>query len=128
MGHLGLTRRRSPDRWIPSPGAQPSAACTILEVALLLQEAGCFSLVLESIPGRLATLISERLEIPTIGIGAGAGCDGQVLVTHDLLGLFDRFTPGSSKKYASLHALMVESFTSYIEDVRTIPFHSPSML
>ena len=78
----------------------------------LLQEAGCFSLVLESVPARLAELISKRLEIPTIGIGAGAGCDGQVLVTHDVLGLFDRFTPRFVKKYADLHFEMARAFAA----------------
>src|SRR4030065_579997 len=74
-------------------GRDAEAAYQLLEDALILQEAGCFSLVLESIPGKLARLVSERLAIPTIGIGAGVGCDGQVLVTHDLLGVFPRFTP-----------------------------------
>jgi len=73
--------------------------------------------VLESLPTRLARLISDRLEIPTIGIGAGAGCDGQVLVTHDLLGLFERFTPRFVKKYADLHAEMGRAFTAYRLDV-----------
>jgi 3-methyl-2-oxobutanoate hydroxymethyltransferase len=73
--------------------------------------------VLESIPGRLAELVSRRLEIPTIGIGAGVGCDGQVLVTHDLLGLFDRFTPRFVKRYADLHATMGQAFLAYRQDV-----------
>jgi 3-methyl-2-oxobutanoate hydroxymethyltransferase len=89
---------------------------------LLLQDAGCFSLVLESIPARLGTFISERLDIPTIGIGAGAGCDGQVLVTHDLLGLFDRFTPKFVKKYADLRSEMIHAFTSYKHDVEACAF------
>jgi 3-methyl-2-oxobutanoate hydroxymethyltransferase len=123
MGHLGLTPQSVHQLGGFRPqGRNSDGAKAILEDALLLQEAGCFSLVLESIPARLATLISERLEIPTIGIGAGAGCDGQVLVTHDLLGLFERFTPRFVKKYANLHALMIEAFTSYIEDVETRAF------
>ncbi len=126
MGHLGLT----PQSVHQMGGFRPQgrnfrAARAILEDALLLQEAGCFSLVLESIPTRLASLITSRLEIPTIGIGAGPGCDGQVLVTHDLLGLFDRFTPRFVKKYANLHASMVEAFTSYIEDVDRRDFPGP---
>ena len=83
----------------------------------MLEEAGCFSLVLESVPARLAELISRRISIPTIGIGAGAGCDGQVLVVHDMLGLFDRFTPKFVKKYANLHGEMQRAFGEYIEDV-----------
>ena len=71
----------------------------------------------ESIPGRLAELVSRRIDIPTIGIGAGVGCDGQVLGTHDLLGLFDRFTPRFVKRYADLHAAMYQAFLGYRQDV-----------
>lgn len=123
MGHLGLTPQSVHQLGGFKPqGREASVARHILEDALLLQEAGCFSLVLESIPGRLAKLISERLEIPTIGIGAGAGCDGQVLVTHDLLGLFDRFTPRFVKKYADLHAEMKCAFDEYKTDVENGAF------
>jgi 3-methyl-2-oxobutanoate hydroxymethyltransferase len=101
MGHIGLTPQSvNLFGGFRAQGKTASAAKRILEDALLLQDAGCFSLVLESVPGRLAELISEKLDIPTIGIGAGRGCDGQVLVTHDLLGLFDRFTPKFVRKYA----------------------------
>jgi 3-methyl-2-oxobutanoate hydroxymethyltransferase len=74
--------------------------------------------VLESVPARLAEFISKKISIPTIGIGAGLGCDGQVLVTHDLLGLFDRFTPKFVKKYANLHETMNKAFAEYIDDVK----------
>ena len=70
-----------------------------MEDALALEEAGCFAIVLESVPTRVARLITERLNIPTVGIGAGPGCDGQILVTYDLLGLFDSFTPKFVKQY-----------------------------
>jgi 3-methyl-2-oxobutanoate hydroxymethyltransferase len=80
--------------------------------------------VLESVPARLAEYISKQISIPTIGIGAGAGCDGQVLVTHDLLGLFDRFTPKFVKQYANFHAEMNMAFTQYINDVETKRFPS----
>ena len=104
MGHLGLTPQSIHILGGFHPqGRTTTAARRIFEDALLLEEAGCFSLVLESIPARLAELISKRVSIPTIGIGAGAGCDGQVLVVHDMLGLFDRFTPSFVKKYADLH-------------------------
>jgi len=96
-----------------------------VEDAIILEEAGCFSIVLESVPARLAELISSRISIPTIGIGAGAGCDGQVLVTHDLLGLFDRFTPKFVKKYANFHLEMQRAFADYIEDVETKRFPAP---
>jgi 3-methyl-2-oxobutanoate hydroxymethyltransferase len=123
MGHLGLTPQSVNQLGGFRPqGRNVSAAQRLLEDALLLQEAGCFSIVLESIPGRLARLISSRLEIPTIGIGAGSGCDGQVLVSHDLLGLFERFTPRFVKKYADLHLEMKKAFSDYIDDVETYRF------
>lgn len=118
MGHLGLTPQSVNQLGGFRPqGRSASAGRRLLEDALALQEAGCFSLVLESVPARLAALISRRLEIPTIGIGAGAGCDGQVLVTHDLLGLFERFTPKFVKRYADLHSEMKRAFSAYKEDV-----------
>jgi 3-methyl-2-oxobutanoate hydroxymethyltransferase len=118
QGHLGLTPQSVNQLGGFRPqGRDAIAARRLLEDALLLQEAGCFSLVLESMPARLAKLVSERLDIPTIGIGAGAGCDGQVLVTHDLLGLFDRFTPRFVKKYADLHGEMGNAFSMYRHEV-----------
>lgn len=123
MGHLGLTPQSIHQLGgFRAQGKTASAARRLLEDALLLEEAGCFSLVLESVPARLAEFISQRISIPTIGIGAGAGTDGQVLVTHDLLGLFDRFTPKFVKKYASLHAEMQQAFTAYIADVQAKQF------
>jgi len=118
MGHLGLTPQSINQLGGFRPqGKTASAAKHLVEDALLLQEAGCFGLVLESVPAKLAELITKKLSIPTIGIGAGAGCDGQVLVTHDLLGLFDRFTPKFVKKYADFHTEMQRAFSAYIEDV-----------
>ncbi len=118
MGHIGLTPQSVNQLGGFRPqGRDATAARRLLEDALLLQEAGCFSIVLESVPSRLGAFISKRLDIPTIGIGAGGGCDGQVLVTHDLLGLFDRFTPKFVKKYADLHGEMARAFGEYIVDV-----------
>jgi 3-methyl-2-oxobutanoate hydroxymethyltransferase len=123
QGHLGLTPQSVHQLGgFRAQGKTAAAARKLIEDALALQEAGCFSLVLETIPARLARLLSERLEIPTIGIGAGVGCDGQVLVTHDLLGLFDRFTPRFVKKYADLHAEMAQAFTAYKADVESSTF------
>lgn len=123
MGHLGLTPQSVHALGgFRTQGKTASAARRILEDALALEQAGCFSLVLEKVPARLAQAITERLEIPTIGIGAGSGCDGQVLVTHDLLGLFDRFTPTFVKKYADLHAEMARAFTAYKTDVEAGAF------
>ena len=123
MGHLGLTPQSVNQLGGFRPqGRNAAAAQCLFEDALLLQEAGCFSVVLESIPGRLASLISSRMEIPTIGIGAGSGCDGQVLVTHDMLGLFERFTPKFVKKYADLNIEIKRAFSDYIDDVETHRF------
>jgi 3-methyl-2-oxobutanoate hydroxymethyltransferase len=123
MGHLGLT----PQSVHQLGGFRPQArdavsAKRLLEDALVLEEAGCFSLVLESVPKRLAELVSKRLHIPTLGIGAGIGCDGQVLVTHDLLGLFDRFTPKFVKKYANLHGEMLRAFSEFMAEVKAGSF------
>ena len=119
MGHLGLTPQ-SIHKFggFRTQGKSASAAQCLLEDAQRLEEAGCYAIVLEAIPDRVTELISRRLTIPTIGIGAGAGCDGQVLVTHDLLGLFDRFTPKFVKRYANLHAEMQRAFSEYVADVR----------
>ncbi len=126
MGHLGLTPQSIHQLGgYRTQGKTAAAAQRLLEDALLLEEAGCFSLVLESVPARLAKLLSQRLNIPTIGIGAGAACDGQVLVTHDLLGLFDRFTPKFVKQYAHFHAAMQSAFRDFMEDVQTHAFPAP---
>jgi len=123
MGHLGLTPQSIHQLGGFRPqGRTASTAKRLLEDALLLEEAGCFSLVLESVPARLAELVSKKLAIPTIGIGAGVGCDGQVLVTHDLLGLFDRFTPKFVKKYADFHGEMQRAFTEFKSDVESKTF------
>jgi 3-methyl-2-oxobutanoate hydroxymethyltransferase len=89
-----------------------------LAAALALQEAGAFALVVECIPDLLAQEITASLTIPTIGIGAGPGCDGQVLVTHDLLGMFEKFVPRFVKTYINLAPLIKEAVGSYLEEVR----------
>jgi 3-methyl-2-oxobutanoate hydroxymethyltransferase len=123
MGHIGLTPQSVHQLGgFRAQGKTALAAKRLLEDAHILEEAGCFSLVLESVPARLAALISQRISIPTIGIGAGAGCDGQVLVTHDLLGLFERFTPKFVRQYADLHKEMEHAFGEYIADVQTRAF------
>ena len=123
MGHLGLTPQSVHQLGgFRAQGKTASAAKRLLEDAKILEDAGAFSLVLESVPARLAEYISKQISIPTIGIGAGAGCDGQVLVTHDLLGLFERFTPRFVKQYAKLHEEMNKAFTDYIDDVESRRF------
>ena len=126
MGHIGLTPQSVHQLGgFRAQGKTASAAKRLVEDAMILEETGCFSIVLESVPARLAELISKRLSIPTIGIGAGNGCDGQVLVTHDLLGLFDRFTPKFVRQYANFHSEMQRAFADYIEDVETKRFPAP---
>jgi 3-methyl-2-oxobutanoate hydroxymethyltransferase len=123
MGHLGLTPQSVHKLGGYRPqGRDAEAAYRLVEDALILQEVGCFSLVLESIPGRLAELVSQRLDIPTLGIGAGGGCDGQVLVTHDLLGIFERFTPKFVKRYANLAGIMREAFSDFKLEVKERKF------
>ncbi|NIM92753.1 MAG: 3-methyl-2-oxobutanoate hydroxymethyltransferase, partial [Anaerolineales bacterium] len=118
MGHIGLTPQSIHQLGgFRAQGKSADSARKLLEDALILQESGCFSIVLETIPARLAQLVSERLEIPTVGIGAGSGCDGQVLVTHDLLGLFDRFKPRFVKRYADFHEEMARAFGEYKAEV-----------
>ncbi len=126
MGHLGLTPQSVHQLGGFRPQArQAGEAAHLLEEARRLESAGCFAIVLESIPARLARLVSERLQIPTIGIGAGAGCDGQVLVTHDMLGLFDRFRPRFVRQYANLRGEMVRAFGEYMADVAARTFPAP---
>lgn len=118
MGHLGLTPQSVHQLGGFRPQARQSGpAQRLLEDAIALQDAGCFSLVLESIPAQLASLVSQKLEIPTIGIGAGPSCDGQVLVIHDLLGLFNRFTPRFAKQYARVFEVMQQAILAYREEV-----------
>jgi 3-methyl-2-oxobutanoate hydroxymethyltransferase len=117
-GHIGLTPQSVHQLGgFRAQGRSPQAALKLVRDADELEQAGCFALVLESIPARLAALISSRLSIPTIGIGAGPKCDGQVLVTHDLLGMFDRFTPRFVKQYAMLHDVMAQAFTEFNADI-----------
>ena len=125
MGHIGLTPQSVHQLGgFRAQGKSAEAGARLLEDALILQEAGCFSIVLETIPAQLAKLVSEKLDIPTIGIGAGVDCDGQVLVTHDLLGLFDRFTPKFVKTYVHLHQEMVEAISTYKAEVEGKEFPS----
>lgn len=125
MGHIGLTPQSVNQLGgFKLQGRDAASAKRIFEDAMLLEQAGCFAIVLEMVPTPLATLISEHLTIPTIGIGAGDGCDGQVLVIHDLLGLTNKYMPRFVKKYASLHDTMVDALKSYNQEVRDRIFPS----
>ncbi len=99
-------------------GRTAAAAMAILEDALAIQEAGCFMLEFEAVPARIAEVISRQLEIPTIGIGAGAGCDGQILLSYDLLGVFTDFKPKFTKRYANLTEVAVAGLKAYVAEVK----------
>lgn len=118
MGHLGLTPQSvSKLGGYRVQGRTAAAAQNLLQDALALEEAGCYAIVLEAVPAPVAEAVSRRLSVPTIGIGAGLGCDGQVLVYHDMLGLFDRFRPKFVKEYANLRQIILAGLTEFREDV-----------
>lgn len=103
-------------------GRTAEAAMVILEDALAIQDAGCFMLEFEAVPGPIARVISEQLEIPTIGIGAGVGTDGQILLSYDLLGVFTDFKPKFTKRYANLTEVAVGGLKQYVEEVKSGAF------
>lgn len=118
MGHIGLTPQSiSKLGGFRAQGRKAAAARRLVDDALALEDAGCFAIVLEAVPPPVAAAITERLHIPTIGIGAGAQCDGQVLVYHDVLGLFDRVQPTFVKLYARLGPTIIQAFREYRDDV-----------
>lgn len=123
MGHIGLTPQSVSKLggW-RTQGTTALAAHKLLDDALALEDAGCFAIVVEKIPDRVAKLITARLTVPTIGIGAGPGCDGQVLVTYDLLGLFDRFVPKFAKQYAQLNTSIGMALGEFKRDVENKTF------
>jgi len=103
-------------------GRTADAAMVILEDAFAIQDAGCFMLEFEAVPGRIAAVISEQLDIPTIGIGAGVGCDGQILLCYDLLGVFTDFKPKFTKRFAQLTEVAVCGIRQYVEEVKSGTF------
>jgi 3-methyl-2-oxobutanoate hydroxymethyltransferase len=126
QGHVGLTPQSvNALGGFRVQGRTAEAARGLLEDALALQQAGCFAIVLEAVPERLAAHVTQRLSVPTIGIGAGAGTDGQVLVTHDLLGLYDGAPAKFVKRYAQLGLAVREAVASYRRDVETRAFPAP---
>ena len=123
MGHIGLTPQAASQLGgFRVQGRTSEAGQKLIEDALAIQTAGCFAVVLEAVPVPVATTVSQRLHIPTIGIGAGVGCDGQVLVYHDMLGLFDRFRPRFVKPYADLRQVIADALKTYKEEVRARRF------
>jgi len=126
MGHLGLTPQSIAQLGGYKVQGRGSAGEKILEEAGRLEEAGCFSLVLEAVPPGLASRITSSLNIPTIGIGAGPDCDGQVLVINDLLGMNTKFTPRFVKKYADLAGIITEALQRYRREVQSGDFPDAS--
>lgn len=123
MGHLGLTPQSIYKFGTYAVRAQEKdEAAQLLENARLLEEYGCFAIVLEKIPATLATKVAKTVKVPVIGIGAGNGCDGQVLVTHDMLGMNTEFSPRFLRRYANLYETMGSAFKSYIKDVKSKDF------
>ena len=123
MGHLGLTPQSINKFGGYAVRSRDEAeAAKRLEDAKMLEDIGCCSLVLEKIPAALAAKVSESLSIPTIGIGAGAQCDGQVLVVHDMLGMNQGFSPRFLRRYADLHNIMTDAVSKYVEDVKSSDF------
>lgn len=126
MAHIGLTPQSiNAFAGFKVQGKSEEAAKKLLEDAKAVEEAGAFAVVLECVPAKLAELISKSISIPTIGIGAGAGCDGQILVYQDMLGLFSDFTPKFVKKYANVGEMMTQAFRDYIADVQEGSFPAP---
>ena len=119
MAHIGLTPQSiNAFGGFKVQGKNEAAARKLIDDAKAVEEAGAFALVLECVPAKLAKIISEQLTIPTIGIGAGAGCDGQILVYQDMLGMFSDYTPKFVKRFAEVGSVMKEAFANYIKEVQ----------
>jgi 3-methyl-2-oxobutanoate hydroxymethyltransferase len=119
MAHVGLTPQRVAQfGGFKTQAKSARAARRLIDDAVALEEAGAFSIVLESIPAPVAAMVTERLSIPTIGIGAGIDCDGQVLVLHDVLGLYGDFKPKFARRYAEIGTAVVDALRAFDSDVR----------
>jgi len=126
MGHIGLTPQTATQLGgYKVQGKDADSARRLLEEAKGLAEAGAFSLVLECVPSQLADIITESIDIPTIGIGAGPGCDGQVLVVNDMLGMFEKFIPSFVKSFANLAPVIKDGILQYNQEVRDGSFPGP---
>jgi len=123
IGHIGLTPQTADKLGgFKVQGKDAEAAAQLIRQAGNLEKLGCFAIVLECVPDKIAEIITQKLKIPTIGIGAGVHCDGQVLVIHDMLGLFERYTPKFVKKYINLSPLILQSLKDYKEEVQSGKF------
>jgi 3-methyl-2-oxobutanoate hydroxymethyltransferase len=126
MGHIGLTpQTASALGGFKIQGKDASAAKQIIDDAKAIEDAGVFSIILEAVPAPLGKLISEAVRVPVIGIGAGADVDGQVLVVHDVVGLFDRFVPKFVKQYANVKKVMLDALIDYKQEVAEAKFPGP---
>lgn len=126
MGHIGLTPQTADQLGgFKVQGKDAQSAKTLIEQAKILQDLGCFAIVLECVPDKIAELITKKLNIPTIGIGAGIHCDGQVLVINDMLGLFERYTPKFVKKYADLSSEILKAVKEFKAEVTGNKFPGP---
>ncbi len=123
MGHIGLTPQTAEKFSVQ--GKDIDSAKAICEQARQLTQSGCFAMVLECVPAELAKVISEEIAVPTIGIGAGKHCDGQVLVIHDMLGLYDRYRPKFVKQYAALDKVILDALQVYTREVDEGVFPGP---
>ncbi|MCX5681746.1 MAG: 3-methyl-2-oxobutanoate hydroxymethyltransferase [Candidatus Omnitrophica bacterium] len=125
MGHIGLTPQTAEALGgFKVQGKDADSARNIIDQAVALEKMGCFSLVLECVPDKVARLITKKIKIPTIGIGAGPWCDGQILVMHDVFGLFDRFRPKFTKQYVDAGTLIKHAAQNYCKDVSSGKFPS----
>ena len=123
MGHIGLTPQSSGQvGGFKAQGRTADTAMEVIEDALAIQAAGAFALLVEAVPPEVGKIITEKLDIPVLGIGAGVHTDGQVLINGDMLGLFSAFTPKFVKKYANLSEVVEKAFREYIDDVQTSKF------
>jgi 3-methyl-2-oxobutanoate hydroxymethyltransferase len=126
MGHIGLTpQTASAMGGFKIQGKDASAAKQIIDDAKAIEDAGVFSIILEAVPAPLGKLISETVKVPVIGIGAGPEVDGQVLVIHDVLGLYDRFVPKFVKQYANVKKVMLDALIDYKQEVSDVKFPGP---
>ena len=123
MGHIGLTPQSIHQLGgYKIQGRTPEAADKMLKDAQALEEAGAFAILMETVPTPLATLITQKITVPTIGIGAGVGCDGQIQIISDILGLFTDFVPKHTKQYAKLADIMSSAVSEYYNDVKSGKF------
>jgi 3-methyl-2-oxobutanoate hydroxymethyltransferase len=123
MGHVGLTPQSvNAFGGFRVQAKSTEAALQLVEEAKALQHAGCFAIVVEGVPDVVANMVTNAIDIPTIGIGAGGGCDGQVLVFHDVLGIEDRFVPKFVRKYADINSASIEALSEFAADVRSGAF------